>query len=361
MTPAPPAVVKAGLIALAIVAAVAPLPAPRIDEVYSRSAYLAWQRVMTGASNLTGLAVLDVLMVLAAIAVVVWVIVRVRAARRSGWGRTVLRAAADVACGAACVYLVFLAAWGLNYRRSSLRVTLDFDETRVTPAALATLANVAVDQINRLHPLAHGTAWASLPATPEGLEGPFDQAQRDLGQPRAVVAGRPKTSVLTWYFRRASIDGMTNPFALEVIVNPDVLPFERPMVLAHEWAHLAGFADEAEAGFVAWITCLRGSDQARYSAWLSLLLHLGADVAPEAYRAAVDRLQPGPKADIQAIVARVRRGVPMMRAASRRVYDGYLRANRVEAGLRSYDRVVTLVVGTRFEPEYRPVLRRAPR
>ena len=32
---------------------------------------------------------------------------------------------------------------------------------------------------------------------------------------------------------------------------PDLLPFERPFVLAHEWAHLAGHADEAEASAVA--------------------------------------------------------------------------------------------------------------
>ena len=51
---------------------------------------------------------------------------------------------------------------------------------------------------------------------------------------------------------------MTNPFFLEVIINPDLLPFEQPFVLAHEWAHLAGYADESEANFVAWLTCVQG-------------------------------------------------------------------------------------------------------
>ena len=55
---------------------------------------------------------------------------------------------------------------------------------------------------------------------------------------------------------------MTDPFFLEVIVNPDVLPIERPFVVAHEWAHLAGYADESEANFVAWLTCAHG-DAAR--------------------------------------------------------------------------------------------------
>ena len=43
---------------------------------------------------------------------------------------------------------------------------------------------------------------------------------------------------------------MLNPFGLETIVLPDLLPYERPFVVAHEWAHLAGHADEAEASAI---------------------------------------------------------------------------------------------------------------
>ena len=52
---------------------------------------------------------------------------------------------------------------------------------------------------------------------------------------------------------------MTVPVFLEVILNPDLLPVEKPFVLAHEWAHLAGYADESEANFVAWLACCRAT------------------------------------------------------------------------------------------------------
>ena len=42
------------------------------------------------------------------------------------------------------------------------------------------------------------------------------------------------------FFRWATVDGMVNPFGLEVLINPDVLPIERPYVVAHEWGHIAG-------------------------------------------------------------------------------------------------------------------------
>jgi hypothetical protein len=359
MKPTSPLVVRSGLVVLAAVAAVAPMPPARVETWYSRGMYLSMQRVLTAASNLTAIAVLDVLIAMAIVAAAVWLFLRVRRRGSSGWGRTLMRLGADTLVAAACVYLVFLAAWGLNYRRQSLRVTVDFDEARVTHEAVVALLNRTVDELNALRGPAHAGAWPPLAATSATLAPAFDEAQRGLGLPRVAVAGRPKASLLSWYFPRAAIDGMTNPFALEVIVNPEVLPFERPAVLAHEWAHLAGFADESEASFVGWVACQRAGEQARYSAWLSLALHLASAVTTEEYRAAIDHLDRGARDDLRAIVARVRRAVPVVRTAARRVYDGYLKANRVASGVRSYDEVVVLIAGTRFDEGFRPVVRRA--
>ncbi len=353
----PPLVVKAGLVALAAVAAVVPASPARIERLYSRGVYPELQRVLTGASNMTSLAVLDALVALVALGVLVGIGMRIRARRPVRWGRVLLQLAGDATVAAAVVYLAFLAAWGLNYRRVPLRDTLEFDQARVTPDALVKLAGLAVDELNRLHAPAHAREWPALDDIQALLAPDFAAAERDLGLSRTAVTGRPKRSWLSWYFRRAAIDGMTNPFALEILVNPDVLSFERPMIVAHEWAHLAGFAEESEAGFVGWIACVRGGDQSRYSAWLSLLLHLAADVPNQDYAAAMVRLEAGPTHDLRAIVDRVRRAVPVVRAAARRVYDGYLKANRVASGVKSYDEVVTLIAGTHFEGGFVPRLR----
>jgi hypothetical protein len=57
----------------------------------------------------------------------------------------------------------------------------------------------------------------------------------------------------------------------------------------------------------------------------------------------------GPRADLRAIAARLARDVsPKVSAAGWRVYDQYLKANRVEAGTASYAQVVRLVLGTRL-------------
>jgi hypothetical protein len=44
----------------------------------------------------------------------------------------------------------------------------------------------------------------------------------------------------------------------------------------------------------------------------------------------------------------------VVRRAARDVYDGYLKANRVAEGIGSYDAVLRLMLGTRFNSDWTP-------
>src|SRR5262249_49990038 len=154
--------------------------------------------------------------------------------------------------------------------RVSLLDKLEFSGDRVTAGAALALATEAVEQMNAAYQPAHEQAWADPNVIDPTLAEAFDRAVRDTGGMPGVVPGRPKRAFLDWYSRRAAVSGMTDPYFLETLLASDVLPFERPMVLAHEWSHLAGIADEGEANFVAWIACVRSTPAHRYSAWLSL-------------------------------------------------------------------------------------------
>ena len=169
------------------------------------------------------------------------------------------------------------------------------------------------------------------------------------------VVARPKHSMLDWYFRRAGVDGMTDPFFLETLVAGGLLPFERPFIVAHEWSHLAAITDEGEANFTGWLACVRGAPANAYSGWLFLFGELTRVVNGRDRAALSDALAAGPRADLRAIRERSEREIsPRVSAVGWRVYDSYLKANRVEAGAASYDEVVRLVLGIRVGG--RPVL-----
>jgi hypothetical protein len=151
---------------------------------------------------------------------------------------------------------------------------------------------------------------------------------------------------------------MTNPFFLEIILNPDLLPSERSFTLAHEWAHLAGYADESEANFVAWLACVRSAPAAQYNGWVAAYRYLSA-VLPRDERSRLRaRLSPAVVADLAAINHRLARASPTLAHAARGAYDSYLRANRVEEGIASYGLVTRLMLGTSFEEGWRPALKR---
>ena len=127
-----------------------------------------------------------------------------------------------------------------------------------------------------------------------------------------------------------------------------MLPFERPLVVAHEWAHLAGFTDEGEANFVGWLTCMRGSEPHQYSGWLFLYSEVMArPAAGPSARGAAPHWRADHEPTLRPSGQRYAREVsPRLSTAGWQVYDQYLKANRIEAGTASYAEVVRLVLGT---------------
>ncbi len=241
------------MVAAAVGAAVAPTSAALVDAWYSRGIYGILQPIVTSISSLFPFALMDALIG----AALLWIALRVwRIARAAGpeRRRAIGRFALDAIAAVAAAYLLFLGLWGLNYRRLPVTTGLDFDAARVTQANVDALGTHAVAELNRLHASAH----ALLPGVPTlaavrvRLAPAFADAQREIGAAHLATPGRPKRSIVSPFFRLAGVDGMVNPLGLEVLVNPDVLPIERPFVVAHEWGHLAGWAKESEASLLGW-------------------------------------------------------------------------------------------------------------
>jgi hypothetical protein len=336
---------RAAWVAAFIVAALAallPLPPEAVERWYSRAFFPPLQRGLTTISNLVPFALFDVLWIAAAAAVAVLAYRRFSA---GGWLRGTVGVALLLGCGGAAVYLAFLTTWGLNYRRVPLAEKVVFDPARITSTAHAALGDRAVAVLNAEYPGAH-----AAPAKLDSLRRAFQDAHRALGG-APIVTGRPKETLLGWYFHKASIAGMTDPFFLETLLAPDLLDVERPFVIAHEWAHLAGYADESEANFLAYLTCQRAEAAARYSAALMVIGY-----APGSHPLRV-ALAPGPRLDLDTIAQRYRQTSGALRFAAREGYDKYLKANRVERGIESYDAVVQLILGTPLDDSGNPRLR----
>jgi hypothetical protein len=335
-------------IVLPIVAAflaLLPLPAWAVDDLYSRTFYPFVQRIVTAISNLVPVAVLDVLIVLSVIGVVVRSIILGRTALGGDVAGALFEGLKRLLRATAAVVVVFFLAWGFNYRRTPLAEVVT-DQPAASTANLQAAIADANDLAAGLRPVLAGMPEPAYEEIARELPGPMNRALASLNRTPLATPGRPKYSlILTPFFTWAGVSGMLNPLALESIVDPGLLPPERPFVLAHEWAHLSGHADEAEASAVGWLACMKGSPTFAYSASLYLITEAAGELPPAARKASLSKLSDGVRKDLELIANRAREvQKPRVQHAAFKVYDEYLRANQVDDGVKSYGRALTLIL-----------------
>jgi hypothetical protein len=323
---------------------VVPPPAAVVERTFSTGIYPSWVRAALPLTDAASFAVFDVVLSTVCVGLLFAVVRRFRKPAAMVLVR-VWRAVLAIAVGASLVYLWFLAAWGLNYHRLPLKQRLGYDRARISASAARALAERIVGELNRLHPAAWSRGWPELEDVPQRLAVSREGTAAALRLPAGIQGGRPKTSMLQPYFRWAGIDGVTNPFIPEMVVNQDALPMERLFIVAHEWGHLMGLAHEAEASYAGWRLCLGADEQAQYSAWLALFGPVIDGLPRDLRSATIARLDEGPRRDLRAIAERYRQTVPAVREVAWSAYDRYLRSNRVAEGVASYQGVVDLILG----------------
>ncbi len=324
---------------------VLPIPGWVVEQFYSRGVYVQMQRLMTLASNLVPFALLDLMIVFVAYLTLRRTLRLLSVARHVSVIDALWEGLRRLARAVAVVTILFMCFWGLNYRR----LTIEFN--------MRTSANVPVTAEFLQSGIADASALAtrlrlgssgdmlSFDEVVRELKDPMNESLQALNREPLRAFARPKYSlVMTPLFTWTGVDGMVNPLALETIVQPDLLPFERPFVLSHEWAHLSGEADEAEASAVGWYACMHGPAPLAYSASLFLIMEARNALPPERAQFITSQLDPGVRSDLDAIAERLKSRRPSMQFAANRVYDQYLKANRVADGTDSYARAIVLIL-----------------
>jgi len=340
--------------AAAIVAALAVrfvTPAPAWTEAYySNGAYPAIDRAVRAVTGPLPFCLGDVLAAVALAWLLRYAIVALRRARdrRTAALRVVLRVFA-----ALCVIFVwFMASWAYNYGRVPLADKIPVHDERTNEDSVNAFADRAVDRLSALAEAAHrdeaGDAEIARRLVPT-----FERTIARLGDAAAFAPPHVKPTLFQPLFAASATTGFTDPWTHEVNVDASLFPFERPAIYAHEWAHVAGFADESEANFISVIACTTSHDPLlEYSGWILIWENLPRNVR------VTHRMRRRAYEDIEAIRARFLRNVnPQVERASRAAYDRYLKSNRVKAGFASYRLFIRWMTGADFDRDGLPLVR----
>ncbi len=271
--------------------------------------------------------------------------------------------------------LLFLFLWGLNYQKQPLAQNLSLPSRKVDTKELLEVCQAFIEATNECYreatpptfylanadkvfndnTLTPKIAHSQIPITwqklNENIESSF-QKEPLLNYLAKGNYGPAKAVYFSTLMSRFGISGIFIPLTGEPNVNVAQVDCSIPFTLAHEKAHQRGFALEDEANFLALLICIKSEDSySRYSGYLMATIHLLNTlylVAPEHYQSTIEKLSTGPRTDLKAMSHFWNYYSGTLSKVSEKVNHSYLKANRVQSGIKNYNEAVDLIISYYF-------------
>ncbi len=246
----------------------------------------------------------------------------------------------------------FTFAWGLNYHRATVAQMLRLDiRERPVDELAGLVAFLAVDASNYR---------ALLPEDKYGVfdPGPRDDILQDAADACMALGARfspfdrpfPKAKPLlsSALFSKMGISGVYNMLFSEANVNVDEPKLLLSSHACHELAHMAGFARENEANFLAFLASRYSSDlHVRYSGTVMALIHAENALYErdrEIYYEVREIFSDSLERDLIDHYNYWHAQEGPVREALEEVNDAYLKSQGEESGIASYGEMVDLLL-----------------
>lgn len=272
---------------------------------------------------------------------------------------------ASLALTASALLLIFTLFCGINYHSVCFSENEGFSMERSSKEELRELCVFLAEEINRCDMALAEKANRGDTALP--MEGDVRFTSPDMMEQQAVLAIKeagktyeslsgftpePKAVWQSGLLSKLKIMGIYSPFTIEANYNRDMPLFNVPSTLCHELSHLKGYMREDEANFVAWLACM-ASDQPQfaYSGHMLAFSHamdaLWNAGERDAYREIYAGLCRNAKEDLQADSTFWHQYDGKAAEVSQTVNNTYLKLNSQDDGVKSYGRMVDLLLAYR--------------
>lgn len=239
---------------------------------------------------------------------------------------------------------------GINYYASSFSSYAGLADGTYTVEELETLCSDLVELVNesaksgRQSYREHRSAWRAEAVT----------AMQAAGEQFSCLGGfypKPKEVLVSQILSVQQLCGVYSPFTVEANYNGDMPDYNVPHTLCHELSHLKGFMREDEANFIGYLACISSENEAfRYSGYLTGWVYAGnalARVDRKRYIELTDQLCEGARQDLDENSDFWNRYESRVSEAATRMNDTYLKMNSQADGVKSYGRMVDLMLSYR--------------
>lgn len=321
-----------------------------VEKYYSRGLYPVICRIFHPVFNFFPFSVGDVIYII----VIIWLIYAfirlIRLLIKKQWelaGRLVL----GFVIGLEIAITAFYIFWGMNYYRPPASELLNLRDSDYTVADLRMVTSELIDSANACR---ERVGSAEMGQSNKLIYQTAISAVKNLEDSAAIFkAYHPdiKPSLLTPLLNYLGTSGYLNPFTSESQVNYQMPVFVRPFVACHELSHQMGFAPEDEANFVGFLAGIHSKDRLlRYSAYnegvqeFMFALRHQDSIARKDLRKLIS---PQVLADFKEEREYWLAYEGKVEKLSSIFYDNFLKVNNQPYGLRTYNRMVLLILAYR--------------
>lgn len=323
-----------------------------VEDLYSLGVY---RYISQPLSKITGVAFLS-LGELLFYTFIAWVVLKLFALARALFLKNkelLSKTIAQMIAALSILLFLFVMLWGLNYYRMPLSQSANLDTEDHTAEDLRKLCNYLIKEANSYRDKIKEDSGGVMKLSQnknitisrahlgyESISSQYPMLEGNYGKPKIVLGSK-----LMSY---AGIAGIFFPFTIEANVNGDLPEVTLPSTIAHEMAHQRGYAREDEANFISFLTCMASPDiEYKYSGTILALIHsinalhgVDKDKALEL----AEEYSPGLERDLADINAYWKKFEGPIERTSTRLNNTYLKANNQKDGVKSYGRMVDLLL-----------------
>ncbi|MCT4607288.1 MAG: DUF3810 domain-containing protein [Marinisporobacter sp.] len=326
-----------------------------IEKIYANRIYKEMIQILSSITGILPFSIAE-LLVLFLIFFVVWMLLQTiitaihHPLKRKS---TILNFIGNIIILASMIYFIFIFIWGFNYCR------LPFSEIanlKVKPASVEELENLCknlIEKANTLRPKVIENKNGVM-TLPKGYSDVFIRASKGYEKAANIYPelggnyGNPKGIILSSAMSYTGIAGIYCPFTGEANVNIAITATSIPSTTCHEMAHQRGFSREDEANYIAYLTCTMHPDvDFQYSGTVLALIHsMNAlyRVNEEKYMKLKELYKEGLVRDLAYMRSFWQQYEGPVERASTKLNNAYLKANHQKDGVRSYGRMVDLLI-----------------
>ena len=317
--------------------------------------------VLTALTGRVPFSVMEVILLSLGAAALVFLVLWIREAiRQKGrWWLVCLKRLWIIVSAASAVFFWFILTGDLNYYRIPVGQSLGLQTEATDVKTLRSLCHLLAGQAAELRPqceedsegvFASSVTYAELAETATGAVTALDEI---YGVQLFDLAGqtRPKAMYFSEVMSYIQLTGVIFPYISEPNINVHQPAYGISSTMCHELSHICGFMREDEANFIGYLACISSENEAfRYSGYLTGWVYAGnalARVDMRRYIELTNQLCEEARQDLDENSDFWNRYESKVSEAATRMNDTYLKMNSQADGVKSYGRMVDLMLSYR--------------